>query len=149
MVAGMPLLLVLALLAFLTYGMVRTSAPELEVRNGELVVTLPWPDAALALRRRFRLPLGAVQGVAVAPRASVPATGLRWPGTGLPGVIRAGSYGFGAQRDFWFVRRATTLLVVVLKPGQPYRRLVLEVAVPLEVALRLRPDVGAYAGAFR
>jgi hypothetical protein len=143
-----PLLLVV-LVAFLVYGIARTSEPTLEVRDGELVVTLTWVDACLALRRRFRIPVGAVRGVAVAPRSAVPATGLRAPGTGLPGVIRAGSYGFGSKRDFWFARRAKTLLVVVLEPGQAYRRLVLEVADPREVALRLRPDVGAYADSFR
>jgi len=147
MVSG-PLVLV-ALVAFLVYGMVRRSAPTLEVRDGELVVTLPWIDAVLAVRRRLRFPLGTVKGVAVAPRASVPATGLRWPGTGLPGVIRAGSYGFGSSRDFWFVRRAATVLVVVLEPGEAYRRLVLQVADPDAVALQLRPDVGAYADTFR
>jgi hypothetical protein len=71
---------------------------------------------------------------------------MRLPGTGVPGVIRAGSYGTGERRDFWNVRRGEYCLVIQLEPGQEYRRLVLEVADPQEVAERLRARVGTFTG---
>ena len=113
-----------------------------------LCVRLGTKDALLALRRELLIPVTSVKGVAVAPRRLVPQTGLRLPGTSLPGVIRAGSYGTGERRDFWLVRRAAQLLVIELEPGQPYRRLVLEVPDPHAEALRLRPALGTYAGTF-
>ena len=121
---------------------------QLEVVGDVLEVDLGWRDGLLALRRRLSVPVRSVRGVAAAPSASVPRTGLRFPGTGAPGV-RIGSFGFGAQRDFWCVRRASQLLVVELEPGEPYRRLVLEVDDPHGEALRLRPVLGAWTGTFR
>jgi hypothetical protein len=60
----------------------------------------------------------------------------------------AGSYGTGDKRDFWLVRKADELLVIELRPGAAYRRIVLEVSDPHAEALRLRPELGAYAGTF-
>lgn len=94
------------------------------------------------------IPVASVAGVAVAPRRLVPQTGFRLPGTGIPGVLRAGSYGTGARRDFWLVRRADLVLVIELHPGGRYRRLVLEVPDPHAEALRLRPHLGSYTGLF-
>ena len=116
--------------------------------DGVLEIDLGWRDGLLAVRRRLSVPVRSIRGVAAAPRASVPRTGLRFPGTGAPG-IRMGSFGFGAERDFWCVRRADSLLVVELEPGEPYRRLVLQVDDPHAEALRLRPTCGAYTGTFR
>jgi hypothetical protein len=105
-------------------------------------------DSIYCLRHSLDLPLDEIEGVAAAPRELVPATGLRLPGIGVPGVIRAGSFGMGLRRDFWNVRRGQMLLVIQLRPGAAYRRVVLEVADPQAEALRLRPAVGAYAGDF-
>jgi hypothetical protein len=124
------------------------SAVSLVVEGDRLVVTMTGAAAALSLRRRIDLPVAAIQGIAVAPRRMVPQTGLRLPGTGIPGALRAGSYGTGSTRDFWLVRRADFVLVVELEPGAEYRRLVLELPDPHAEALRLRPVLGSYTGSF-
>jgi hypothetical protein len=121
---------------------------DLDVRDGNLVVRLRGWDMVFALTDGMTIPLTSLQGIAVAPRRNVPQTGLRLPGTSLPGVLRAGSYGRRPRRDFWLVRRAPEVLVVELQPGEPYRRLVLEVPDPRALCLRLRPHTGAYAGTF-
>jgi hypothetical protein len=123
-------------------------AVDLDVTESSLCVRIRGWDALFALSRGMTIPLSSVRGIAVAPRRRVPATGLRLPGTGFPGVIRAGSYGTGDRRDFWLVRRAAEVLVIELEPGEPYRRIVLELADPREVCLRLRPHTGAYTGTF-
>jgi hypothetical protein len=144
LVALLPLIAV----AVLLFHIGRAPDVRLEVRNGELRVQQGWWDSIYCLKRRLDIPLDAIEGVAVAPKRKVPATGLRLPGTGVPGVIRAGSYGTGSSRDFWNVRRAQEYLVIQLAPGASYRRIVLEVPDPHAEALRLRPTVGAYTGDF-
>ena len=126
----------------------RPSRIDIRVEGGALAIRIHGHDALLSVCKELRVPLAKVEGVAVAPRRLVPATGMRLPGTGLPGVIRAGSYGTGSHRDFWLVRRAEQVLVFELAPGAPYRRIVLEVPDPHAEALRLRPLVGAHTGTF-
>jgi hypothetical protein len=120
----------------------------LDVDGDVLAVRIRGWDALFALSGGWRIPLPAIEGIAVAGRRLIPRTGLRLPGTSWPGVIRAGSYGVGDKRDFWLVRKAEHLLVIELRPGAAYRRIVLEVADPHAEALRLRPAVGAYEGTF-
>jgi hypothetical protein len=108
----------------------------------------PW-DTLYTMTRRLEIPVAHIAGVAAAPRDQVPATGMRLPGTSLPGVIRAGAYGIRPNRDLWNVRRAKTVLVIQLLPGAAYRRLVLEVPDPTAEAARLRPALGAYTEPFR
>jgi hypothetical protein len=146
--AVVPPLVVVVLVALLFAGGRRPSKIRLEVVGENLVVRISGKDALYTLSRGMEIPLQSIQGIAVAPNASVPRTGLRLPGTGIPGVLRAGSYGTGARRDFWLVRRADQLLVIELQPGEPYRRLVLEVPGPRADCLRLRPMTGAYSGTF-
>lgn len=112
-------------------------AVRVEVSDQFLVVTLTGLDRLTALRGRLRVPTSSVRSIAAQARRKVPHTGLRLPGTALPGVIRAGSYGLGEHRDFWLTRRAQKVLVIELAPGQSYRRVVLQVPDPDEQADRL------------
>jgi hypothetical protein len=146
--AWLPLLIVLALVVAAFAGARSPSPIRLEVVGDNFVVRLSGKDVLYAITRGMTIPISAIRGVAVAPTQSVPRTGMRLPGTGIPGVLRAGSYGTGSSRDFWLVRRPREVLVVELEPGEPYRRLVLEVPDPRAQCLRLRPLLGAYAGTF-
>ena len=122
----------------------RVPAVDVGVVDGAVVVTLRGWDVLYCCRRRVAVPLDAVAGVCVSRRDLVPAEGMRLPGTSIRGVIRAGSYGTGAARDFWDVRKADEVLVIQMKPEcADYRRIVLEVAEPRAEALRLRPMLGA------
>jgi hypothetical protein len=140
--------IVLGLVVALLVGTRRPSAVELVMDGDVLRIRIKGKDAIYSLRRSLVLPVASIKGIAVAPSHLVPRTGLRLPGTSVPGVIRAGSYGTGPTRDFWLVRRAEQLLVLELEPGAPYRRVVLEVPDPHGEVLRLRPVLGAYTGTF-
>ena len=118
-------------------------AITLELSDDRLAVRLSGAQLVLSLCRTLSFPVSAVTGVCAAPRQQVPATGLRLPGTSIAGRLRAGSFGRGAERDFWCVALAEQVLVVQLEPGQPYRRLVLEVPDAHAEALRLRPVLGS------
>jgi hypothetical protein len=108
---------------------------DLSLDGGVLVVALgPW-DRLLCLRASVRVPLREIRAVRAVERAELPRPGLRLPGSYLPGVLTAGSYGVGGDRSFWDIRRAEQVLVVLCRPGAEYARLVLEVPDP-EAAVR-------------
>jgi hypothetical protein len=139
-----PLLVIAALLLPVR----RSPTVTVRIEEDMLHVRLGLFDKLFCFRRDLTLPLADVEGVAVAPRHLIPSVGLRLPGTTLPGVIRAGSFGTGAGRDFWDVRRAQMLLVIALRPGAEYRRVILEVPDPSTAAQELRPKLGAFTGTF-
>jgi hypothetical protein len=106
-----------------------------EVCRGELDVRIRGLDRFLALSGGVRLPLSAVLSARVRDRVAALADGpkLRLPGSYLPGVVRAGSYGLGDDRELWCVHRAPTVLAIELT-GQRYRRVVVEVPDPEQAA---------------
>lgn len=140
--------LILLVAAAILAGTWTPSRTELSVDGAALRIRIHGRDAFYALSRGMTIPVTSIEGISVAPVRTVPRTGLRLPGTGIPGVIRAGSYGTGSRRDFWLVRRAEEVLVIELREGEPYRRIVLEVPDPRAEALRLRPVLGTYTGSF-
>ena len=142
-------LLPLALVALPLLGLRRAPKIWLAVEGDDLVVRLGRWDALYCLKRELRFPVIEVEGVAARPSGEVPRRGLRMPGTALPGVIRAGSYGRGQSRDFWDVRNGKRFLVVSLLPVASYRRLVLEVADPDAEARRLQPALGVLTDPLR
>src|SRR5205823_369376 len=104
---------------------------------------LGW-DQLWCCRREVRVPVIGVRGVAVDAKDRVPVSGPRWPGTALPGVIRAGSFGVAPRRSFWDVRAGPLVVRIELDIGQEYERLVLQPADPHEMAVRLRPILGSW-----
>jgi hypothetical protein len=138
-VAVIPLAAILLLLAGAA-----SRPPDLSIaatEAGVRVVPGRW-DRLLACRRALDLPWGDIIGIAAYPAVDVPREGLRLPGASAPG-IRAGSFGTGPDRDFWDVRRGHRLLVIALRPGSEYRRLVLEVPDPDSVAADLLSHLAA------
>ncbi len=100
---------------------------HVQARPDGLHVRLGLRDRCLCLRGDLLLPRAAIGEITVKAAEEVARTGLRLPGTSVPGLVRAGSFGRGERREFWDVRRAPSYLVVELRPGAAYRRVVLEV----------------------
>lgn len=119
----------------------------LSVDGPDLRIRITGKDALYAVSRGVTVPLAAVRSVSAVPHRDVARTGLRLPGSSLPGVLRAGSSGTGSRRDLWLVRRAPELLVIELQPGQRYRRVVLQVPDPAAEAARLRAALGTPSNA--
>jgi hypothetical protein len=119
-------------------------AIHLSLSGTTLVVQLTGLDRLLAFTSRLTFDVTDVRGVGVTQRRLIPATGFRLPGTSVPGLLRAGTFGTRPNRDFWLVRKAESVLVIELQPGQPFRRLILEMPDPQSEATRLRPTLGAY-----
>jgi hypothetical protein len=112
---------------------------DVELEGDALVVRFGGWDVLWTLRRAVSVPRAQVERVAAADVADVPAP-ERWfrVGTAVPGVARAGSFGRGDRRDLWDVRTGSRVLVVELRPGAAYRRIVLQVPDPEGPAARLR-----------
>ncbi len=114
-------------------------AVNARLQGDHIVVELTGLDRVLCLKGRVRVPLEAVTSVEAIDRESIerlPGRWLRLPGTYVPSLVHHGSYGWGANRDFWAVYRQERVLVVRLK-NWAYRRLVLGVPDPDRVASEL------------
>lgn len=111
---------------------------EVVVAEGEVRVVFRGADVLWASSRGITIPVPRLRGVRVTSRvdATRECSKLRLPGTCLPGVVRAGSYGRGNDRQLWCVHRAVEVLALDLV-GLPYCRVVLEVADPPGLARRI------------
>jgi hypothetical protein len=111
---------------------------EVVIAEREVRVAFRGADALWASSRGITIPVPRLRGARVISRAEAhrECSKLRLPGTALPGVLRAGSYGRGDDRQLWCVHRAAEVLVLDLV-GRPYCRVVLEVADPAGLAGRI------------
>ena len=139
MTGTISLAVLAALLGLLGFAVARPSRATVEVAGESVRVRLHGFDALLAPCREVVVPRSAVVAVRAAAKADVPAKGIRLPGTSVPGLVRAGSFGTGPRRELWDVRRASSYLVLDLAPGQRFHRIVLEVDDPGAEAARLEP----------
>ncbi|PZX26927.1 conserved hypothetical protein [Cupriavidus phytorum] len=88
--------------------------PRLELTDRELVVHLtPW-ESIWSLRRGFRVPLAQVRGATEDNGFDGKALGLRLPGTYFPGLIAAGTFIKGGDRQFVYTSRKLQTIVIEL-----------------------------------
>jgi hypothetical protein len=143
-----PVVLLLVLLLVLLAAVLRaTRKPvnlQVTVADDALHVRFLGWDAFWLLQREVVVPIAQVRGVTVARLDAVPREGVKLPGAGVPGLIRAGIWRAGPDRDVWDVRQAEHVLWIELEPGADYRRLILEVPDPHAAALELRPVLGSF-----
>ncbi len=114
-------------------------AVNARVETDAVVVELSGVDRILALTHRLRLPIESITSVESKPRESIqrlPGRWLRLPGTYVPSMVHHGSYGLGANREFWALFRQERALVIRLE-GWEYSRLILGVADPDRVVKEL------------
>jgi hypothetical protein len=74
--------------------------PRLELTDHELVVHLTVWESIWSLRRSFRVPLAHVRGATEDNGFGGNALGLRIPGTYVPGLIAAGTFIKGRDKQF-------------------------------------------------
>lgn len=120
--------LVIVALAALIYVSVRPEdLARVEVADGALVVRARGLNRLWALRAQLRIPLSEVSHVRRdVARETVP-SGLRMPGTYVPGLVQAGTYRRGGERSFWLVGR-TRKVTVIECPGSKVDRIVLQLS---------------------
>jgi hypothetical protein len=106
--------------------------PKYVIDNGRLEVRLSWIERLASLRWGVTVPLSAIRG-ATADRGAVPAQlGFRAPGTGFPGVIAAGTFYKGLDKQFVYWGVGESVVVVELD-GHKFKRLILGTKSPAEL----------------
>ena len=109
------------------------------VERDKLVLELKGVDKLWSLKSRLELPLSHIQSVKAAPEISFDWwKGIRWPGTALPGVLKAGTFFQDGKRIFWDARpeNKDKIIVIDLK-NDDYDELIIEVADPRETTERV------------
>jgi hypothetical protein len=119
---------------------------EIELTESTLIVHVKGIDKILAFKSQLEIPLTHVVSAEIDPIV-VEKWGhpnlkeIRAPGTGLPGVIKAGSFRLNGQWAFWDVHDPQKAITIKLA-DEHYTKLVIEVADPaatvamIEEALR-------------
>ena len=113
-------------------------AVEIGVGERAVRVSFRGADAFWAASRGLTIPVLRIRAARVISRreATRDSSKLRLPGSSLPGMLRAGSYGLGADRQLWCVHRGDSFLALDLY-GRPYTRVVVEVPDPHALAGRI------------
>lgn len=106
------------------------SLADIELGADEVVIRPRGWYKLWALKRELRVPRHAISHAGVGRQDELAiGRGLRMPGTGIPGVLMAGTFIGRHGRQFWLAGRATELLVLELN-GQQYQRVVVQVEQP-------------------
>jgi hypothetical protein len=99
---------------------------EISVEDGQVVIHLGLAERIGALRKDFAFPRSAVRTVRVVDKPFGEISGMRLPGTRIPGVIALGTWRRREGRDFVAVYRNTRGIVVEVDANQAnYRRIIL------------------------
>ena len=102
---------------------------SVEVRQGDLVVTLTALERLAALRRGIRVPLSAVRTVSADPSPWCSVRGTRTIGTGIPGVLAYGVRRMTGDRpDFTALHGRGPALRIECAPEASYSRILVSVA---------------------
>lgn len=108
------------------------------LETDKLEVILEGKERALALKRRIEVPAESVVNVEwVASTVNTwRLSGLRAPGTGLPGIFYAGSFYRKSGWEFWYLRVRQPGHIIITTNLKRYR--VLRISVSEDQALRVR-----------
>ncbi|MFD2368054.1 hypothetical protein [Pseudoduganella sp. GCM10020061] len=110
--------------------------PTLELTENELVVHMNLWETLAALQKTIRVPLSSVRGATDDAGFSSASLGLRLPGTAVPGLIYAGTFIKGGDRQFAFMTRKTQPVVIELA-NERWARIILGVDDPRATAAQI------------
>jgi len=114
---------------------------EVEISGDTLALHVTGEDRVLALKSSLSVPLAHVAAIDQdVTEASVIYHGLRLPGTGIPGVVTAGSFLRDGQWTFWDVHDPAKSVIVRLR-DEHYTRLVVGVDDPSATVERVREAI--------
>jgi hypothetical protein len=98
---------------------------EIRIENGDVIVHLGLLEKAGALHGDVRIPRSAVTAVRVAENPFAEIKGIRFPGTGVPGLIALGTWRRKEAREFVCVYRGQSGVVIELDSRfAPYKRVI-------------------------
>ena len=114
---------------------------KLTIYEGKLRIGFGNFERVLAVKRGFEIPLEHIVEVKTeAPKTSWKE--IRFPGTYVPGVIKAGTYYTPRGKEFWCVTKKGCLVLELR--NEPYKRIVLSVERYEQWAERINKAVSEY-----
>ena len=116
--------------------------PRIELTDSDLCVRLAWWEKLFALTGDIRIPLHEVRGATEDSGFGGNALGLRLPGTRIPGVLAAGTFIKGGDRQFVCTRHTLRTIVIELT-SRKWTRLVIGVRDAHSAAARINAAVAA------
>jgi hypothetical protein len=120
---------------------------DIELRGDRLHLEVLGWDKLWCLKSSLDVPLSAIRDARIA--SSLPERfPVRWPGTSIPGVIRAGSYTKWNFKRWAFidVRWGGKNAIFIDTTGWSYEYLFIDVADPPSAVARIRAACGLTAG---
>ncbi|HEV3233578.1 MAG TPA: hypothetical protein VG329_03415 [Candidatus Dormibacteraeota bacterium] len=112
-----------------------------EVNDDVLEIHVTGIDRILALKSTIAVPTSHVSGIDQdVAEASVVFHGLKLPGTGIPGVVTAGSFLKQGEWTFWDVHDPAKAVIIRLK-DEHYSRLVIGVDDPARTVELVRKSL--------
>jgi len=100
---------------------------EITITDKALTIEVKGWDKLWSLKSRLEIPLEHVTAVRSAKDES--SSGIRAPGTHIPGVITAGTFHQHGDRVFWDVHNPSKAIAIDLRDDR-YAKLIVEVADP-------------------
>jgi hypothetical protein len=97
---------------------------KINIRNGNLEVSMDFLETIQALQGSFTIPLANVRGATEDPSFISSGLGIRSPGTGLPGVIAKGTFRKRGEKTLTIWHKNQEIVVVELANSK-WDRLVL------------------------
>jgi hypothetical protein len=111
---------------------------DLSVAEGKLLLQVRGADKLWSFKSSLEIPLEHVAGIWADPEiARGWYHGLRMPGTGIPGVITAGTFYQDGKRVFWDVHSPDNTVVIDLR-DERYSELIVEVSDPNAAVERIQ-----------
>jgi hypothetical protein len=111
---------------------------DVEISEGNLVLTVEGLDKFLALRSHLTVPLKHITDVRPEPDAlSAIDKGWKVAGAGIPGVLQAGIFQSSEGRGFWDVHRGGHAIAITLS-DESYGELVVDVDDPEAAVARIK-----------
>jgi hypothetical protein len=121
---------------------------EIELTGSTLIIHVMGIHKILAFKSQLEIPLSHVVGAEIDPGTVQEwgnlFVGVRAPGTGLPGVIRAGTYYTSDGKVFWDVHDPHKAITIKLA-DETYSKLVVEVADPAATIAAIEQAVQTHA----
>lgn len=113
----------------------------IELTDTMLIVHVEGFDKILALKSELQVPLSHVVDAEVDPNIGEEFRrlfiGIKAPGTGLAGVVRAGTWYTNEGKVFWDVHHPENVITIHLA-DDTYDKLLIEVANPVETLAAIR-----------
>jgi hypothetical protein len=118
---------------------------KIRIEDRDVIVHLSLLEKVAAMRGDVRIPLSTIDSVRVVKNPFAEVEGIRFPDTGVPGIIALGTWQRRDGREFVCVYRGQPGVVVELDSmAAPYKRVILSGRDPNVVAdcLLRKLDVG-------